>query len=86
VLDIPDDVDLAIIAVPAEHVLAVADECANKKVRGMVVISAGFRETGPDGAAREEALLTRARSNPGDLFKLDGLTVRNVAAVHGSGA
>ncbi|HET8943763.1 MAG TPA: GNAT family N-acetyltransferase, partial [Dehalococcoidia bacterium] len=63
VLDIPDDVDLAIIAVPAEHVLEVADECAKKKVRGMVVISAGFRETGPDGAAREEALLTRARSN-----------------------
>lgn len=62
VLDIPDDVDLAIIAVPAEHVLEVADECAKKNVRGMVVISAGFRETGPEGESREEALLAKSRS------------------------
>jgi len=62
VLDIPDQVDLAIIAVPAEHVLAIADECARKRVRAMVVISAGFKETGPDGARREAALLEKARS------------------------
>ncbi|HSP55531.1 MAG TPA: GNAT family N-acetyltransferase, partial [Dehalococcoidia bacterium] len=62
VLDIPDDVDLAIIAVPAENVLAIADDCAKKRVRGMVVISAGFKETGPEGAAREELLLAKTRS------------------------
>src|SRR3990172_1638547 len=44
ILDIPDAIDLAIIAVPAEHVLEIADECAKKRVRGMAGISAGFRE------------------------------------------
>jgi acetyl coenzyme A synthetase (ADP forming)-like protein len=61
VLDIPDAVDLAIVAVPAENVLGVADECARKGVRGMVVISAGFRETGTEGEEREAALLAKAR-------------------------
>jgi acetyl coenzyme A synthetase (ADP forming)-like protein len=62
ILDIPDQIDLAIIAVPAESVLQIADECARKAVRAMVVISAGFRETGPEGAERERALLAKARS------------------------
>lgn len=62
VLDIPDEVDLAIIAVPAERVVRVTDECGRKGVRGMVVISSGFNETGPDGAERERALLAKARS------------------------
>jgi acetyl coenzyme A synthetase (ADP forming)-like protein len=62
VLDIPDEVDLAIVAVPAEHVLDVADDCARKGVRGLVVISAGFRETGPTGEEREAALLAKTRS------------------------
>ncbi|MDO8616624.1 MAG: GNAT family N-acetyltransferase [Dehalococcoidia bacterium] len=61
VLDVPDEIDLAIVAVPAESVLDVAGECARKGVRGLVVISAGFRETGPQGAEREAALLARAR-------------------------
>lgn len=62
ILDVPDDVDLAIVAVPAKHVLEVAEQCARKGVRGLVVISAGFRETGEEGAARERALLAKARS------------------------
>ena len=62
ILDVPDDVDLAIVAVPAEHVLDVAGECARKGVRGLVVISAGFKESGEEGAAREAALLAKARS------------------------
>ncbi len=62
VLDIPDDVDLAIVAVPAEHVLDVVEQCARKGVHGLVVISAGFKETGEEGAAREQAILAKARS------------------------
>jgi acetyltransferase len=62
VLDVPDDVELAIIAVPAEHVLEVADDCAKKGVRAIVVISAGFKETGPEGAEREAALLAKVRN------------------------
>lgn len=57
VLDVPDQVDLAIVVVPASFVLEVARQCAEKGVRGLVVISAGFSETGPEGAARERELL-----------------------------
>lgn len=56
VLAIPDPVDLAIIVVPKEHVLRVAEECGKKGVGGLVIISAGFKEVGGEGAAREEAL------------------------------
>jgi acetyl coenzyme A synthetase (ADP forming)-like protein len=62
ILDVPDDVDLAIVAVPAQHVLEVAEECARKGVRGLVVISAGFKETGEEGMERERELLAKARS------------------------
>ena len=61
VLDIPDPVDLAVIVVPYRHVLQVVDECGRKGVRGMVVITAGFREVGGEGIAREEALLELVR-------------------------
>ena len=53
---IPGPVDLAVVVVPAAGVLKVARECARKKVRGMVVVSAGFREIGPNGAALEAEL------------------------------
>jgi predicted CoA-binding protein/GNAT superfamily N-acetyltransferase len=47
---IPETVDLAVIAAPAEHVAEVARQCARKGVRALVVISAGFAEAGPEGA------------------------------------
>ena len=50
VTDVPDEVDLAVIAVPAPAVIEVARECADKGVPALVVISAGFAEAGPDGA------------------------------------
>jgi acetyl coenzyme A synthetase (ADP forming)-like protein len=56
ILDIPGDVDLAIIAVPAALVLKVADECGRKGVRAIIVISDGFKERGPEGASREKEL------------------------------
>ena len=56
VLDIPDEVDLAVIVVPAKLVARVADECGQKGVRTLIVISDGFREVGPEGAAREQEL------------------------------
>jgi acetyl coenzyme A synthetase (ADP forming)-like protein len=61
VLEVPDDLDLAIIAVPADSVLEVVDECAQKGARGIVVISAGFRETDGAGAERETLLLRKVR-------------------------
>jgi acetyl coenzyme A synthetase (ADP forming)-like protein len=53
---IPDPVDLAVIVVPKEHVADVARECGEKGVRALVIISAGFRETGATGLARERVL------------------------------
>jgi acetyltransferase len=61
VLDIPDPVDLAVVVVPHRHVLEVARQCGEKGVRGLIVITAGFREVGGEGVAREEALLEIVR-------------------------
>jgi acetyl coenzyme A synthetase (ADP forming)-like protein len=57
----PGPVDLAVIAVPAAHVITVAEECSRKGVRALVVISAGFGETGEEGRARQEKLLQVCR-------------------------
>ncbi len=61
VAEIPDEIDLAIVVVPARSVLDVARQCAAKGVKGLVVISAGFSETGSAGAALEEELLRIVR-------------------------
>ncbi|MDA8157111.1 MAG: GNAT family N-acetyltransferase [Actinomycetota bacterium] len=60
VLDVPGDVDLAIIAVPSAAVLDVADECGRKGIWGLVIISAGFGEAGPAGKEREKKLIEKA--------------------------
>jgi len=62
VLEVPGPVDLAVVAVPAEAVQKVVEQCGRKGVRGAVVISAGFGEIGADGLARQERLLETARS------------------------
>jgi acetyl coenzyme A synthetase (ADP forming)-like protein len=61
VSDIPDPVDLALVVVPARFVLDVARDCAAKGVKGMVIISAGFSETGEAGAELERELLDIVR-------------------------
>jgi acetyl coenzyme A synthetase (ADP forming)-like protein len=58
---IPEPVDLAIIVVPKEHVTPVVRECADAGVQGLVVISAGFKEIGGDGVAREQELVEIVR-------------------------
>lgn len=60
ILDIPDEVDLAFVVVPAHLVADVVRECAEKGVRGLVVISAGFGEIGNDDGERELLDLVRA--------------------------
>ena len=61
VRDIPDPIDLAVITVPADLAVAAAEECGRKGVRGLVVITAGFREVGGAGVEREERLLSICR-------------------------
>jgi acetate---CoA ligase (ADP-forming) len=60
VSEVPGDIDLAIITVPKEGALAVAEECGRRGVRALVVITAGFKEVGAAGAQREEELLAIA--------------------------
>ncbi|WP_185077995.1 bifunctional acetate--CoA ligase family protein/GNAT family N-acetyltransferase [Nonomuraea jabiensis] len=59
---IDGDVDLAVVAVPASGVIDVVKECAEKGVHGLVVVSSGFGETGPEGKARQDELARLARS------------------------
>ena len=62
VADIPGVVDLAVIVVPAMQVMSVVEDCIAKGVRALCVISAGFGEAGPEGRARELAILEKVRS------------------------
>jgi len=58
---IPDDVDLAVIVVPAPIVPDVLERCGEKGVRAAIVISGGFKETGKEGAKLEEKLVEISR-------------------------
>lgn len=62
VKDIPHEVDLAIVAVPADSVNDVVRDCAAKGVHGLVVISAGFAEEGAEGRQRQRTLLDLSRT------------------------
>ncbi len=61
VLDIPTNIDLAIIVVPVQFVLQVLEECSKKNAKWAIVISAGFKETGVEGAKRETQLIAKAK-------------------------
>ncbi len=61
VASIPDPVDLAIIVVPRGDVLSAIDDCGKKGVTGLVVITAGFSETGEEGKEFESHLAERVR-------------------------
>ena len=69
VSELPDGVDLAVIVVNAKFVLSTVDECAARGIKGLVVISAGFKETGGEGRELEEALAAKVRAN--------GMRIRN---------
>ncbi|MDH4066154.1 MAG: CoA-binding protein, partial [Acidobacteriota bacterium] len=58
---IPDPVDLAVIAVPKPHVLSVLESCGRKGVGAVVLITAGFKETGEAGRALERDVVRMAR-------------------------
>lgn len=59
--DVPEPVDLVVIAVPAEAVADVIDAAAHAGARAAIVISSGFAEIGPDGARAQSELVRRAR-------------------------
>lgn len=61
VSDIPDQVDLAVIVTPAPSVPGIISECVDAGVKGAIVISAGFKETGEAGEALEQQIMAEAR-------------------------
>lgn len=56
VSEIPDEVDLAVVVVPKRAVPSVVEDCGKKGVRGLVIVTAGFREAGGAGVALEQKL------------------------------
>ncbi|MBF6464021.1 GNAT family N-acetyltransferase [Nocardia beijingensis] len=63
VREIPDEVDLAVVAVPPAAIGSVLDDCMAKGVKGLVVLTAGFGETGEEGSAAERELVAAARGH-----------------------
>lgn len=63
VSEIEDEIDLVVIGVPAQGVLPVLEMCAAKRVPFAVVLSGGFRESGPEGIERERRMLAIAKSS-----------------------
>ncbi|MEP7088714.1 MAG: GNAT family N-acetyltransferase [Nocardioidaceae bacterium] len=78
--DIPDSVDVAIVAVPAEAVQDVVLDCAAKGVHGLVVVSSGFAETGEEGRMRQRRLVGLARSYGLRLIGPNCLGIINTSA------
>ncbi|WP_405620049.1 GNAT family N-acetyltransferase [Streptomyces sp. NBC_00076] len=62
VRDIDGPVDLAVVAVPAEQVPEAVEECGRHGVQGLVVLSAGYAESGPEGRERQRELVRHARA------------------------
>src|SRR5437763_5336112 len=62
VSDIPEEVDLAVIVTPPPSIPGLIKECGENGVRGAIVISAGFKEIGPEGALLEQRLLEEAQA------------------------
>ncbi len=80
VADIPDQVDIAIVAVPADAVQDVVLDCAAKGVHGLIVISAGFAETGEEGRVRQRRLVGLARSYGLRLIGPNALGIINTSS------
>lgn len=77
--DVASEVELAIVAVPAEAAVEVARECAAKGVGALVVITAGFGETGKDGLARQRKLLAVCREHGMRLIGPNCLGILNTS-------
>ncbi len=61
ILEVPGEVDLAVIVVNSKFVLQTIDDCNKKGIKGLCIITAGFKETGKEGAELEKQLLEKVR-------------------------
>ena len=80
IAEIPDAIDLAVLCLPGEHVLAAAEEALRAGVRALCVISAGFAELGAEGRARQEELLSLVRAHGARLLGPNCLGIASDAA------
>ncbi len=92
--ELPEVPDLAVIATPATTVPGIVGKCAEVGVRGAIVISAGFKEIGPEGVELERRVLEEARRGRmrvigpnclGVMNPLNGLNATFAGAWHGQG-
>jgi len=77
VLDIPDPVDLAVVAIPAGGIDSVLDACLAKGVTTLVILSSGFADVGPDGQGAERRLVAQARAHGMRVVGPNALGVAN---------
>jgi acetyltransferase len=63
ILDVPGEVDLAVVFIPAAAVPEVVEQCARKGIRRVIIQSGGFAETGPEGRALQERCLAIGREH-----------------------
>lgn len=78
VTDIPDDVDLAVVAVPAANIDEVMDSCLAKGVKALVVVSAGFADAGSDdGIGAQRRLVDEARAHGMRVIGPNALGIAN---------
>jgi acetyl coenzyme A synthetase (ADP forming)-like protein len=86
---VPDPVELAILVIPAAAVPAAIEGCGRRGVKAAVVISGGFRESGAEGAAREQEMVQIARRygmrvmGPNGIGVIDTSTPLNTTFVRG---
>jgi acetate---CoA ligase (ADP-forming) len=76
--DLPPGVEMAVIAVPPDQVPQVVDDCAAAGMKALVVITAGFAETGAEGRARQDALVAKARGYGMRLLGPNGMGLLNL--------
>lgn len=79
VTDIPDEVDLAVVAVPAAGIDEVMDSCLAKGVKALVVVSSGFADAGAGGTVAERRLVSEARAHGMRVIGPNALGVANTA-------
>jgi acetyl coenzyme A synthetase (ADP forming)-like protein len=80
VTGIPGAIDLAIICVPPAAVIDVMEQCATKRVKGIVLITAGFKEIGAEGKKIEDKIIATAQKNKIDLIGPNCLGIVNTSA------
>jgi acetate---CoA ligase (ADP-forming) len=87
--DVPDPVELAVLITPAQAVTPAIEECGRRGIKAAIVISGGFREIGPEGVARERAMVAAAERwgmrvmGPNGIGVIDTYTPLNTTFVKG---